>query len=63
MEELWNGLQEAIQLIASRDPALLEIVGLSLRVSGIALVISCLIGIPLGAFMGYRFGEYAWWDE
>ena len=52
MEELWNGLLQAIQLIASRDPALYEIVGLSLRVSGIALIISCVIGIPLGALMG-----------
>ena len=52
MEELWNGLLQAIQLIASRDPALYEIVGLSLRVSGIALLISCIIGIPLGALMG-----------
>ena len=52
IEELWNGLRQAIQLIASRDPALYEIVRLSLRVSGIALVISCIIGIPLGAFMG-----------
>ena len=34
------------------DPALLEIVLLSLRVSGTALLFSTLIGIPLGVFMG-----------
>jgi len=34
------------------DPALLEIVILSLRVSGTALLFSTLIGIPLGAAMG-----------
>lgn len=33
-------------------PDLLEIISLSLRVSGIALLFSTLIGIPLGALMG-----------
>jgi tungstate transport system permease protein len=32
--------------------ALIEIVGLSLRVSGTALVFSSLVGIPLGVFLG-----------
>jgi len=39
-------------LIFSRDPQLTEIVWLSLQVSGIALLFSTLIGVPLGAFMG-----------
>ena len=34
------------------DAALIEIVSLSLRVSGIALVLATLIGIPLGLFLG-----------
>ena len=34
------------------DPALLEIVALSLRVSGTALLFSTLVGIPLGATVG-----------
>ena len=33
-------------------PALIEIVALSLRVTGTALLFSTLIGIPLGAFLG-----------
>jgi len=41
-------------LIISRDPALFEIVALSLRVSGTALLFSTLIGIPLGAALGLR---------
>ncbi len=41
-----------MHLIATLDPALLEIVLLSLRVSGTALLISTLIGIPLGAVLG-----------
>ncbi len=43
---------EAFRLIAVRDPALFEIVSLSLQVSGIALVFATLVGIPLGAAMG-----------
>jgi len=39
-------------LIITADPALFEIVTLSLRVSGIALLFSTLIGIPLGAALG-----------
>jgi tungstate transport system permease protein len=34
------------------DSALVEIVGLSLRVSGTALLFSALVGIPLGVFLG-----------
>jgi tungstate transport system permease protein len=39
-------------LIITLDAELMEIIILSLRVSGIALLFSTLIGIPLGAFMG-----------
>lgn len=52
IEEIISGITEAFRLIATLDPALLEIVTLSLRVSGIALLFSTLIGIPLGAAMG-----------
>ncbi|MCA9991144.1 MAG: ABC transporter permease, partial [Anaerolineales bacterium] len=36
------------------DPALWEIVGLSLLVSGSALLIAALVGIPAGAWLGLR---------
>lgn len=52
MSELWNGLLKALTLMAQRDPALLEIVLLSLRVSGIALLFSTLFGVPIGAALG-----------
>ncbi len=52
MSQLWQGLLQAIELIFTHDPALWEIVQLSLRVTGIALVFSTVIGIPIGAFMG-----------
>ncbi len=50
-----QGLLQAIQLILSGDPALTEIVSLTLQVSGAALAISTFIGMPIGAAMGlYR---------
>ena len=52
IDEILSGLAEAIRLIISRDPALFEIVALSLKVSGIALAFATLIGIPLGAILG-----------
>lgn len=52
MTDLWQGLIQAVELILNRDSALWEVIILSLRVTGIALVISTLIGIPIGAFMG-----------
>ncbi len=52
MDELTNGLVQAIQLIFSGDPALYEIILLSLRVSGSALLISTIIGVPVGAALG-----------
>lgn len=52
MGELAQGLVQAIQLILSGDPALIQIVLLSLQVTGIALVIAMLFGIPIGAALG-----------
>jgi tungstate transport system permease protein len=49
---LIEGFGEAFQLIIGGDSQLIEIVLLSLRVSGIALAISTVIGIPVGALLG-----------
>jgi len=45
-------LIQAVHLILTGDPALFEIVTLSLRVSGTALLFSTVIGIPLGVGLG-----------
>jgi tungstate transport system permease protein len=50
--DILHALAEAFRLIVTRDPALLEVVVLSLRVSGTALLLSTAIGIPLGAILG-----------
>ncbi len=52
MDELTLGLGHAIRLIFSADPTLMEIILLSLRVSGMALLISTVIGVPVGAALG-----------
>jgi tungstate transport system permease protein len=43
---------EAFRLVFGGDSGLFEIVALSLQVSGLALALSTLIGIPLGAALG-----------
>ncbi|WP_425087848.1 ABC transporter permease [Stappia sp.] len=49
---LWN----AVGLILLGDADLIEIIALSLRVTLSAVVIACLIGLPLGALVGaFRF--------
>lgn len=52
IDEIVRGLVQAVHLIVTRDPALFEIVALSLRVTGTALLFSTLIGIPLGVILG-----------
>ncbi len=52
MGELARGVAQAVELILSGDPALWRIILLSLRVTGIALAISTLTGMPLGAALG-----------
>jgi len=49
MQDYGEALWLALRLVLSGDPELLEIILLSLRVSLSAMVISCLIGFPLGA--------------
>lgn len=52
MDEILRGLIEALRLIGAGDAELGEIVFLSLRVSGLALLISTLIGVPVGVALG-----------
>lgn len=52
MDVVWSGLLESLRKLLSGDPNLWEIILLSGKVSGIALLFSALIGIPLGALIG-----------
>ncbi|GAB4560872.1 MAG: ABC transporter permease [Anaerolineae bacterium] len=53
MIEILHGLEAALSLLLSGDPELRQIIGTSLRVSGLALVISSLLGVPAGAALGF----------
>ncbi|MEM7176220.1 MAG: ABC transporter permease [Pseudomonadota bacterium] len=56
MESFWAVLADAIGLILAGDRDLMEIIGLSLRVTLTAVAIACVIGLPLGAVVGaFRF--------
>lgn len=54
MDDLTRGLMQAIELIFSFNPALYEIIGLSLAVAGVSLLFSAVVGVPLGAFLGLK---------
>jgi len=56
VEALAQALRGALDLIASGDRALVEIVGLSLEVSLSAVVFATLLGLPLGA--GIAIGRF-----
>ncbi len=49
MEE---GIRESLRLLLEFDPYVYNIIGVSLRVAGLALLFSTLIGIPLGTILG-----------
>ena len=51
MQDFAEAFRLAFGLVGSADPDLIEIVVLSLRVSFTALLISCAIGLTLGAFL------------
>lgn len=47
----WQGLLEAVRLLFSGDPEVLEIIFRTLHVSGTATTIGLLIGLPLGTLL------------
>src|SRR5271157_1227690 len=52
MQIIWNGIIGGLKLLFTGDPYLWGILGVSGKVSGIALLISSILGIPLGAILG-----------
>ena len=51
MEFIWEGIQEAIRLLLSGDPEVWYITFLSIGISGIATLMSVVIGLPLGTWL------------
>ncbi len=54
MQDFGEAFRLAFWLVASGDADLMEIIGLSLEVSLSAVLVSCLLGLPLGALVGIR---------
>lgn len=57
MDLLWQGIWKAIQLLLAGDPEVVQVTLLSLRISGLATLISLLIGLPLGTLLA--LGQFA----
>ena len=51
MDLIWNGIVEAFQLLFGGDANVYEIAWRSLWVSGMALAVATLVGVPLGAWL------------
>lgn len=51
MDLIWDGIRQAFQLLQDLDPEVLEITLLSLKLSGIATLISLILGLPVGTVL------------
>ena len=54
METLGRAFTDALELLWNMDSRLLEIVGLTLEVTLVALAIALLLGIPTGAAIEFQ---------
>lgn len=54
MSSLFHAFLQAFDLIFRGDPVLAEIILLSLKVSGVALLLATAVGLPLGALLGLK---------
>jgi tungstate transport system permease protein len=62
MQWIWEGIQQAFSLISKADPEVLGITFLSLRISGLATILSLLIGLPMGTLLAIgRFPTRKFW--
>ena len=52
MQTLFDAFFNAFQLLISGDAELFGIVGLTLQVTGVALLLALLMGLPIGALLG-----------
>jgi tungstate transport system permease protein len=52
VQELWDELRGAVQLVIHHDPTLWGVISFSLKVTLIATVSATVVGVPLGAVLG-----------
>ena len=53
MDVLWDAITEAVRLLVTGDAQTWEIIGRSLRISVTATALALLIGLPVGALLGF----------
>jgi len=51
MDLIWDGIRQAFHLLQDLDPEVLEITFLSLKLSGVATLISLVLGLPVGTVL------------
>lgn len=62
MQNILDGILKAIQLLLQGDPEVIQITLLSLQVSGVATLISLVIGLPIGTILALtRFPSRHFW--
>jgi tungstate transport system permease protein len=62
MSAIWEGIKQAILLLVSGDPEVMQITLLSLQVSGTATLLSLAIGLPLGTLLALgKFPTRKFW--
>ncbi|UOA34391.1 Tungstate uptake system permease protein TupB (plasmid) [Sulfitobacter sp. DSM 110093] len=54
MVDIWSGIAQAFWLVFTLDAELLEIAGRSLRVTLSALMVACLVALPLAALVAVK---------
>jgi tungstate transport system permease protein len=52
LDVVWEGIEKAFAMLLAGDPEVFRITWLTLRVSGSAVLISLLLGVPIGLFLG-----------
>lgn len=52
MELIWESIAEAFKLLFSADGYVMSVLAMSLRTSGIAVLLGMIIGIPIGSWLG-----------
>ena len=54
MENLWNGLVKAVELIVTLDPEVMQIAGRSLAISATSTLLASIICLPLASFIHFN---------
>src|SRR6266536_2543978 len=54
MDLIVRGIRQALELLLRGDAEVMEIMWLSLRVSGLATALSLLVGVPVGMALAHR---------